>query len=122
MTNDEVNRVIAEWVGGESDEPILVMDDEGYITAQVISDADKHEQIDYCSSLDPTVAAMKGKVSVHLEICDDGYTYAYVYKGNEHKGADDSDYPMGYAHVASSPEALAHALAEAILSTKEEER
>ena len=61
MTNDEVNRVIAEWVGGESDEPILVMDDEGYITAQVISDADKHEQIDYCSSLDPTVAAMKGR-------------------------------------------------------------
>lgn len=116
MTNAEANRIIAEWVWEEgSDEPILVMDNEGYITAPV--DTSRRVPPDYCSSLDLTVAATKGKVHIDLEVDEDGYTHANIYDW-----AHDGDKACGFGHAqaSSTSEALAHALAEAILMITQE--
>ncbi|MHB1937018.1 MAG: hypothetical protein ACYCOR_10585 [Acidobacteriaceae bacterium] len=67
------------------------------------------EPKDFCGSLDLTVAAMRGKFSLTLEIDDDGYTYGYIYEPR-----NDED-PFAYHRDDSPSVAVAHALAEAIM-------
>lgn len=119
MSNDEVNRIIAEWVGPEGFEPDRIamrFTDSGVITetmqTPMTGNAEiailKGKPLDYCSDLNLAMETMRGKLPLVLATDADGLAFASVYTLTTGLRED------GRCHDKEPSKALAHALAEAI--------
>ncbi|MHB1937042.1 MAG: hypothetical protein ACYCOR_10705 [Acidobacteriaceae bacterium] len=116
MTNAEANRIIAEWVGDEGFQIVGVPQPPGSRRGTL----QRGEPLDYCSSLDLTVAAMPKEDHLHIDLAVDwrGRWLARTYNLGWIGEPDPSYYP-DYVLRKAPAEALAHALAEAIVAMGE---
>ncbi|MHB1952183.1 MAG: hypothetical protein ACYCOU_00420 [Sulfobacillus sp.] len=99
MTNDEVNRTIAEWVGAEGFHRFV--DDDGCVM--------DHIPNDYCNSLDKTVTAIASKIQWLLDVPEDGLIYVECRYADQAYSTDFNGSPS---------QALAHGVAAVLNRAK----
>lgn len=133
MSNLEANRIIAEWIGESGFEPdeaeaTYRESGKGHISLDVMV---SRKPKNFCSSIDLTVDAIKGKLTCTFDMSERGVCRAFVTRGDlfcrtdffEHRGEWDGDYDL--VEPVERPtlsEALAHAVAETILAMQKSDR